>query len=58
MPKCQYKNAISNSQGNMAPTDSSYPTTVRPEYSSSAEPQEKDLKNNIMIVIEVLKERK
>lgn len=45
-----------NSQGNMAPPEPSYPTTVRPEYFNAAEAQKKDLKTIFMKVIEVLKE--
>lgn len=39
----------------MAPTESNYPKTERPEYSSAAETQENHLKTHCMRMIEVLK---
>ena len=40
----------------MSPLEATYPTTVNPEYSSTAEAQENDLKTNFMKIIEVLKQ--
>ena len=40
----------------MAPPEPSDPTAIRPECSNAAETQEDNLKNNLMKIIEVLKE--
>lgn len=56
MPKSQHKNTINSSQGNMSSPELSYPTTENPEYSKITEAHEKDLKTNLMEMIEFLKE--
>ena len=56
MPRNQGKNTINNSQGNMIPPESSYPTTGSPGYSNIAEAQDDDPKTNCMKMIEVFKE--
>ena len=57
MPNLQCQNAINNGQGNMVPTEPSYPRTATPEYSGATGSQENDLKNNFMKMIDVLKEK-
>ena len=57
MPRCQCKNTINNSQGNMTPLQPSYPTMVRSEYFNTAEAQENDFGNNFMKRTDILKEK-
>lgn len=44
MLRCQCKNTINNSKGNMFLLEPSYPTREDPEYSNIGENQEKYLK--------------
>lgn len=55
MTRGQHKNTI-NTQGNMAPPEPRYHTTVAPGYSNTGEAQENNLKSNLMKTIEALKE--
>lgn len=57
MPKCQSKNTINNSQGNMTPSQPCYPTMVISEYFNTAEAQENDFGNNFMKMTDILKEK-
>ena len=43
----QYRDAINKRQGNMVPPELSYPMTVRPDYSNTAEAQEKTLRSTL-----------
>lgn len=43
MLKCEFKNIVNNSQGDMAPSEYRYPKTARPGYSSAAEAQDNNL---------------
>ena len=56
MPKHKCKNTINDSQDNMSPAEPNNPTTASPEYSNTAETQDKDLKTHLMKMTEVLKE--
>jgi hypothetical protein len=56
MLKEQHKNTINKSKGNMVPPDPSYPPITNPEYPNETEAQEKDLKSNLIKMIEAFKE--
>jgi hypothetical protein len=56
MAKGQFKNTINKSQGNMTPTEPSYPTTASPEYPNTPESQESNFKSNLIKMTEVFKE--
>lgn len=47
-----------NRKNNVAPPDSSFPTTSRPELINTVEAQEEDLKANFMKMIQFFKEEK
>ena len=56
MAKGPQKNTINKSQGNMAPSEHSYPTTPSPGYPNTTKTQENDLKSNLIKMIEAFKE--
>lgn len=55
MPRCQQKNTVNNIQGNMQSSEPSYPTNVSREYFNIAKSQEKDVVNNYMKMLDILK---
>lgn len=56
MPKHQCRKTMSNRKDNTAPLEPNDPITARSEHNNAAEAQE-SLKNNLMTMIEVLKEK-
>ena len=57
MPKGQHKNTRKKSQGNMAPSEPRYASTAKPGYPNKTKAQEEDLKSNLIMMIEVFKEK-
>ena len=55
MAKYQHKNTINKSQGYMTRWEHNYPITTSPEYPNTTEPQESDLKYNLIKMIEAFK---
>lgn len=56
MSKCQHKNTINSRKDNILLPEPIYPMTTRPEHSNTAKPQEDELKNSLVKMVEVLKE--
>ena len=51
MSKGKHKNIVNGSQYNMAPSELSSPTAVRPRCPNTPEEQDSDLKSHIMKMI-------
>jgi phosphate uptake regulator len=56
MMKDKCKNIINRSQHNLAPLDTSSPTTASSRYPNTVEEPDSDLKSHLMKMIETLKE--
>lgn len=56
IPRHQYKKKTNSSQGNMLPSESTYPNAASPDDSNTDKAQEKELKTNYVKMIVVLKE--
>jgi hypothetical protein len=56
MPKGQYWNTMNKTQGNMAPPEPRYPATTSPGFPNEPEAQDKDLKFNLIKMIEAFKD--
>jgi hypothetical protein len=55
MTKGSRKNTNNKSQGNMTPSEHSYPIIASPRYPNSTEAQENDCKSNLIKMIESFK---